>query len=107
MDNVMQFISKSNISRMIDDIENCHNAIEQNLLRKLLFIEEERFNRYSERLQITQRNIAKSDSRIVDQERRIEVLKANGSQTTEAEQLLNNMLSVRELLINARRRWAD
>jgi hypothetical protein len=107
MDGITHFILAANISRIIYELENSDDAVERGLLRLMIFIEEERFSRYSERMQITQSNIAENASRIVDQKRRIDALRAKGRDTTESEQLLHNMLSVRDLLFDARKRWAN
>lgn len=77
------------------------------VLRRLLVEEEERFGRYAERLDIADHHIALAGSRITDQKQRVEILKEKGLDTAEAERLLRNMLGLRDLLVAARKAWAE
>lgn len=106
MDTTKRFVCEANIARFIGQLERSTDDETQHVLRQLLIDEEDRFGRYAALLDITDRHIQQATDRIAQQQQRLDRLMADGRNTAQAEQVLQNMRKVGEFLVDIRKSWA-
>jgi hypothetical protein len=97
MDGLARFVSEQNIGRFVEALSRETDPNRQDTLRRLLIEEENRFGLFAERLELAERLLGDGATRIEEQTRVVESLKAQGADPTEAERLLRNFVRVQEI----------
>ena len=97
MDNVERFVIEGNISRFVDKLRVETNPSRQEMLRRLLIAEEDRFGVTEDRLQVAERHLTGGQALIDKQRRLVTETRNNGGDAGPAERLLCTFESIQGL----------
>src|SRR5579871_4404113 len=97
MDAVGRFVSDSNINRFVDQLRAERHPARQDMLRRLLVEEEDRFAATEERLALVERHISEGAARIARQIEIVAKCKRDGAESATAEGVLQTSRMIQAL----------
>lgn len=107
MDNLNRFVTWQNIAHFADQLLREPGEERRRILRCLLIEEESRLGVDIDRLEIAERKIKETTARIERQMEVVRRLRAAGQESASAEQLLRNLISLKGLFKDFRKRAAE
>ena len=107
MDAIDKFTNRENIARFSSHYEIERDPGARESLRKLLLIEENKYGFYSEQLQLAARHISECNVRIARQKAIVEEIRARGGSVLQAEAVLENLTTLRDLFMQFHDRAAS
>lgn len=97
MDGMERFIGDGNISRFVDMLRAESDPVRQDMLRRLLIEEENRFGTAVERLTMAERYLRDGETHISRLARSVHEAKNNGHDYSRAQRTLELSLAIQEL----------
>jgi hypothetical protein len=101
------FVREQNVLRFSQSFEIEHDPIKRERLKTLMLHEENKFAATAERLDKTDREIAKCEARVARQHALIEELRKDGHDIQVAKRLVDNMIELHDLYVGFRLRLLE